>query len=84
MDIYALVIMIGSLSVKSQANILERRIVTHGGIEPSTFGLKFDAIYTNLASSADISTRIWLVGWLVVLRINVDLAILQPYLDFEA
>ena len=26
----------------------------------------------------------WLVGWLVVLRINVDLAIFQPYLDFEA
>ena len=24
------------------------------------------------------------VGWLVVLRINVDLAIFQPYLDFEA
>ena len=27
---------------------------------------------------------IWLVGWLVVLRINVDLAIFQPYLDLEA
>ena len=26
----------------------------------------------------------WLVGWLVVLRINVDLAIFQPYLDLEA
>ena len=25
-----------------------------------------------------------LVGWLVVLRINVDLAIFQPYLDLEA
>ena len=25
----------------------------------------------------------WLVGWLVVLRINVDLAIFQPYLDLE-
>ena len=24
------------------------------------------------------------VGWLAVLRINVDLAIFQPYLDFEA
>ena len=24
------------------------------------------------------------VGWLVVLRINVDLAILKPYLDLEA
>ena len=24
------------------------------------------------------------VGWLVVLRINVDLAIVQPYLDLEA
>ena len=24
------------------------------------------------------------VGWLVVLRINVDLAIFQPYLDLEA
>ena len=25
-----------------------------------------------------------MVGWLVVLRINVDLAIFQPYLDLEA
>ena len=25
-----------------------------------------------------------LIGWLVVLRINVDLAIFQPYLDLEA
>ena len=25
-----------------------------------------------------------LVGWLFVLRINVDLAIFQPYLDLEA
>ena len=25
-----------------------------------------------------------LLGWLVVLRINVDLAIFQPYLDLEA
>ena len=25
-----------------------------------------------------------LVGWLVVLRINVDLTIFQPYLDLEA
>ena len=24
------------------------------------------------------------VGWLVILRINVDLAIFQPYLDLEA
>ena len=27
---------------------------------------------------------IYTVGWLVVLRINVDLAIFQPYLDLEA
>ena len=27
---------------------------------------------------------VWKVGWLVVLRINVDLAIFQPYLDLEA
>ena len=26
----------------------------------------------------------YVVGWLVVLRINVDLAIFQPYLDLEA
>ena len=25
-----------------------------------------------------------LVGWLVILRINVNLAIFQPYLDLEA
>ena len=31
-----------------------------------------------------IKRFIWyLVGWLVVLRINVDLAIFQPYLDLE-
>ena len=31
------------------------------------------------------ATRVDLiVGWLVVLRINVDLAIFQPYLDLEA
>ena len=28
--------------------------------------------------------RVKLVGWLVVLKINVDVAIFQPYLDFEA
>ena len=28
--------------------------------------------------------RRWLVGWLVVLRIDVDLAIFQPYLDLKA
>ena len=26
----------------------------------------------------------WLVSWLVVLSINVDLVIVQPYLDLEA
>ena len=26
----------------------------------------------------------WLVGWLVVLKMKVDLAIFQPYLDLEA
>ena len=30
------------------------------------------------------SLDIILVGWLVVLRVNVDLAIFQPYLDLEA
>ena len=28
--------------------------------------------------------KCWSVGWLVVLRINVDLAIFKPYLDLEA
>ena len=28
--------------------------------------------------------RSWRRGWLVVLRINVDLAIFQPYFDLEA
>ena len=31
-----------------------------------------------------MSNRQTLLGWLVVLRINVDLAIFQPYLDLEA
>ena len=31
-----------------------------------------------------LSSNAQLVGWLVVLRINVDLAIFQPYLDLEA
>ena len=35
-------------------------------------------------SEVKFLTRFWLVGWLVVLRINVDLAIFQPYLDLEA
>ena len=30
------------------------------------------------------SRAILMVGWLVVLRIDVDLAIFQPYLDLEA
>ena len=41
-----------------------------------------------LLSYSFITSRIFicliLVGWLVVLRINVDLAIFQPYLDLEA
>ena len=31
-----------------------------------------------------VSVCLLTIGWLVVLRINVDLAIFQPYLDFEA
>ena len=31
-----------------------------------------------------VSLKSLQVGWLVVLRINVDLAIFQPYLDLEA
>ena len=34
--------------------------------------------------SLKVITQDWFVGWLVVLRINVDLAIFQPYLDLEA
>ena len=37
------------------------------------------------ANDTCIYTLLMLVGcWLVVLRINVDLAIFQPYLDLEA
>ena len=32
----------------------------------------------------EFESRYGQVGWLVVLRINVDLAIFQPYLDLEA
>ena len=32
----------------------------------------------------EASYQLYVVGWLVVLRINVDLAIFQPYLDLEA
>ena len=35
-------------------------------------------------SFISFSCSIRLVGWLVVLRINVDLAIFQPHLDLEA
>ena len=35
-------------------------------------------------SEHTIGNVMLLVGWLVVLRINVDLAIFQPYLDLEA
>ena len=31
-----------------------------------------------------LRTKQYTIGWLVVLRINVDLAIFQPYLDLEA
>ena len=40
-------------------------------------------IATDFKSIAIILDR-FLVGWLVVLRIKVDLAIFQPYLDLEA
>ena len=36
-----------------------------------------------IAVLSTMSTSV-IVGWLVVLRINVDLAIFQPYLDLEA
>ena len=35
------------------------------------------------ATIVHLSTSLW-IGWSVVLRINVDLAIFQPYLDLEA
>ena len=43
-------------------------------------------LYRHLSCSANRFEPIkyLLVGWLVVLRINVDLAIFQPYLGLEA
>ena len=38
----------------------------------------------HLGFSLPVAHTFDLVGWLVVLRINVDLAIFQPYLDLEA
>ena len=43
--------------------------------------------HENLKAIHCISYTVWylhLIGWLVVLGINVDLAIFQPYLDLEA
>ena len=40
--------------------------------------------YRYVIRACAVGTYGWLVGWLVVLRINVDLAIFQPYLDLEA
>ena len=42
-------------------------------------------LFSDNSDSGQLSTKFnKLVGWLVVLRINVDLAIFQPYLDLEA
>ena len=62
--------------------------------------MEFNAILTDLRYLSHIATwkqelhNLWnhnlnhdcslFIGWLVVLRINVDLAIFQPYLDLEA
>ena len=48
-----------------------------------TVSLRFGYICKHLLISSG-RTSVCLVGWLVVLRINVDLAIFQPYLDLEA
>ena len=37
-----------------------------------------------ISSPAYKSERYWMVGWLVVLRIYVALAVFQPYHDLEA
>ena len=47
------------------------------------FGMKAN-FYAKFEANMRTSTYHPLVGWLVVLRINVDLAIFQPYLDLEA
>ena len=43
--------------------------------------LQFKFGYCIITHTLDIALRFY---WLVVLRINVDLAIFQPYLDLEA
>ena len=43
----------------------------------------FDNYYSIIFTSMFFYFDHWF-GWLVVLRINVDLAIFQPYLDLEA
>ena len=40
-----------------------------------TFSVNIDVVLT---------TEVWVVGWLVVLRIYVALAVYQPYRDLEA
>ena len=44
------------------------------------YGMSFD----NLKVYELTFLRLQSIGWLVVLRINVDLAIFQSYLDLEA
>ena len=55
------------------------------------WGLKFSesisSLFLHLRTiplGKDVVTPFWINGWLVVLRINVDLAIFHPYLDLEA
>ena len=46
--------------------------------------LKLMGVKTKDTQTAILTPNKRTIGWLVVLRINVDLAIFQPYLDLEA
>ena len=54
--------------------------------EPMLDALSFSPTFRKITIGIYWLSELWsLVGcWLDVLRINVDLAIFQPYLDFEA
>ena len=75
---------IGPLVGRTSSN---RRSVMHVLVEifRITYNFSFICQYIfiwPISSGREISPL--LIGWLVVLRINVDLAIFQPYLDLEA
>ena len=65
--------------------MMMRGSVFHSHLLPRIFSIRVSPVimFTSVILCV-ITIIILFVGWLVVLRINVDLAVFQPYLDLEA